>query len=60
LQAAEALRFFRFAEPGNRWPTPDAIRLTTAIRFGAPWFLTNDASLPQGPGPSMLVLKQLP
>ena len=26
--------------------TPDAIQLATALRSGAPWFLTSDADLP--------------
>jgi predicted nucleic acid-binding protein len=39
--------------------TPDAIQLATAIRSGAPWFLTNDADLPKVPGLSTLVLKGL-
>ena len=40
--------------------TPDAIQLATAIRSGAPWFLTNDGDLPQVPGLSTLVLNRLP
>lgn len=39
--------------------TPDAIQITTSIRRGASFFLTNDARLPSLPGLSVLVLEQL-
>ena len=39
--------------------TPDAIHLATAITVGAPYFLTNDAGLPNLPNLQILLVDQL-
>ena len=39
--------------------SPDSIQITTAIREGASFFLTNDGRLPSLPGLTVLVLDNL-
>jgi len=44
----------------DRIKTPDAIQLATAIHSGASHFLTNESTLAQATGVSVLVLDRLP